>query len=264
MYLKIIIVKTLLTLERNPVDLLDQIQTQSYTSANRVGCFFIAAMFVYSAIFSSIFENSLPAGNDLAALFPKYITVRTGFFICAVVSFLINPWYLLGSASIFVSFLASYQIFLSAITGVLLCNYYIIARGYLDIPSAFTSAKSGAYHFTGGWNYRAYIAYVIGVVPNFYGFLNNMGVAAPSGVTRFYYFAYWVGLAVSAMVYWALCKVDPPEIMYTEGWKESKNYIRPEEDLEIIEGQDVNEGEVFSEVELTGKSMEMAVETKRY
>lgn len=59
---------------RNPITLLDQIQTQDYSSANRAECFFIAAMFAYRAIFSSIFENSLPAGNDLAALFPKYIT----------------------------------------------------------------------------------------------------------------------------------------------------------------------------------------------
>jgi len=34
--------------------------------------------------------------------------------------------------------------------------------------------------------------------------------------------------------------------------------------LEVIEGQDMNEGEVFSEVELMGKSMETAVETKRH
>jgi NCS1 family nucleobase:cation symporter-1 len=105
----------------NPITLLDTIQTNDYTAANRAGCFFIALMFAYCAIFSSIFENSLPAGNDLAALLPKFVTVKRGFFICAVTSYAINPWYLLGSASIFVSFLASYQIFLSAITGVLLC-----------------------------------------------------------------------------------------------------------------------------------------------
>jgi cytosine/uracil/thiamine/allantoin permease len=89
-----------------------------------------------------VFENSLPAGNDIAALFPKYLTVRKGFFIYAVVSFAINPWYLLGSASIFISFLASYQIFLSPITGVLLCHYYIIARGYLEIDAVHCEEKS--------------------------------------------------------------------------------------------------------------------------
>jgi nucleobase:cation symporter-1, NCS1 family len=173
----------------NPVTLLDMIQTNDYTAANRAACFFIALMFAYCAIFSSIFENFLPAGNNLAALFPKFITVKRGFFICAVISYAINPWYLLGSASILVSFLASYQILLSAITGVLLCNYYLITRGYLHMPDCFTANKSGVYHYTGGWNLRAYIAYVVGIILNFYGFLNNMGVSALIGVTRSYYFA---------------------------------------------------------------------------
>ncbi|TVY40195.1 Uridine permease, partial [Lachnellula subtilissima] len=172
----------------SPLDFLDMMQTSSYTPGNRAGCFFIAACFTYSAIFSSIFENSLPAGNDIAALFAKYLSIRKGFFICAVISFAINPWYLLGSASIFVSFLASYQIFLSAITGVLLCHYYIITRGYLEIEDLYTARKDGVYHYWRGWNWRAYVAYVVGVVPNFYGFLNNMGVHAPGGVTKAYYF----------------------------------------------------------------------------
>ncbi|KAK9342067.1 permease for cytosine/purines, uracil, thiamine, allantoin-domain-containing protein [Lipomyces starkeyi] len=228
----------------NPLDLLDRFQTTNYTPANRAGCFFIALMFVYCAIFSSIFENSLPAGNDLAALFPKYITIRIGFFICAVVSFALNPWYLLGSASIFVSFLASYQIFLSAITGVLLCNYYLVARGYLEIPDLFTSSKSGAYYFYHGWNFRAYIAYIIGVIPNFYGFLNNMGVGAPISVTRFYYFAYWVGLIVSAGVYWLLCKLSPVPVSYNSGWKEPKDYIRPDEQVLDCQALDDLEGSI--------------------
>ena len=44
----------------NPVTLLDRIQTENYTPANRAGCFFIALMFSYSALFSSVFENSIP------------------------------------------------------------------------------------------------------------------------------------------------------------------------------------------------------------
>jgi nucleobase:cation symporter-1, NCS1 family len=79
----------------NPLELLDRIQAEDYTPANRAGCFFIALCFTYCAVFSSIFENSLPAGNDIAALFPKYFTIKRGFFLCALMSFAINPWYLL-------------------------------------------------------------------------------------------------------------------------------------------------------------------------
>lgn len=162
-------------------------------------------------------------------------------YICQIISFAINPWYLLGSASIFISFLASYQIFLSSITGILICNYWIISRGHFNVPDLFTANKSGSYHFTHGWNIRAYIAYIVGIIPNFYGFLNNMGVAAPIGVTRFYYFAYPVGIFVSFGTYWLCCKISPPPIMFPlSEWHEPKNYIRPEEDVDgQLEGQDV-------------------------
>lgn len=142
----------------NPVTFLDTLQTTSYTAGNRAGCFFIAGCFAYCAIFSSIFENSLPAGNDLAALLPKFISIRTGFFVCQVISIAINPWYLLATASIFISFLSSYQIFLSAITGVLISHYYIVARGYLQMDDLFTSSKDAAYYYYHGWNWRAYLA----------------------------------------------------------------------------------------------------------
>lgn len=222
----------------SPLTYLDMLQTANYTSANRAGCFLIAACFTYSAIFSSIFENSLPAGNDIAALFPKYISVRKGFFICAIISFAINPWYLLGSASIFISFLASYQIFLSAITGVLLCHYYIITRGYLEIDDLYTSKKDGVYYYFHGWNWRAYLAYIVGIIPNFYGFLNNMGVSAPEGVTKAYYFAYPIGIFVSFGVYWVACMWSPPALSYPVGvWMEPKDYVRPEEMGEVLEGR---------------------------
>jgi NCS1 family nucleobase:cation symporter-1 len=222
------------------------LQTTSYTSGNRAGCFFIAACFSYSAIFSSIFENSLPAGNDIAALFPKYLTVRKGFFICAVISFAINPWYLLGSASIFVTFLASYQIFLSSITGVLLCHYYIVTRGYLEIEDLYTSRKEGVYHYFHGWNWRAYLAYVVGIAPNFYGFLNNMGVSAPMGVSKAYYFAYEIGLIAAFLTYWVANWMFPPQLSFPlREWHEPRDYVRPEERGVVLEGRDG--GDVESE-----------------
>lgn len=187
----------------------------------------------------------MPAGNDIAALFPKYFTVRKGFFICAVVSFAINPWYLLGSASIFISFMSSYQIFLSAITGVLLCHYYIVTRGYLEIDDLYTSRKDGVYHYFHGWNWRAYLAYIVGVAPNFYGFLNNMGVSAPIGVTQAYYIAYPIGLFTSFAVYYAACRLSPPPLTYPISvWMEPKDYVRPEERGEVLEGRS---GDVESE-----------------
>jgi NCS1 family nucleobase:cation symporter-1 len=83
----------------------------------------------------------------------------------------------------------SYQIFLFAIIGVLLVDYYIIAKGRLDLKWLYTADRSGPYcewelanvcfqfpvsradetDYTYGVNWRAITAYVVGAGVNFTG-----------------------------------------------------------------------------------------------
>uniref|UniRef100_A0A8H7KA92 Uncharacterized protein n=1 Tax=Bionectria ochroleuca TaxID=29856 RepID=A0A8H7KA92_BIOOC len=194
----------------NPLETLDKLMAgDRYTPANRAGCAFISLALFYSTIFSAIFENSIPAGNDIAGLLPKYIDIKRGFFICAVLSYAICPWYLLSSAAVFITFLASYQIFLSAIAGIMICDYYLIQRGLLDVPSLYSLDKDGAYRFFHGFNIRAFAVYLIAVAPNFYGFLNRLGVAAPLGIQEFYYVAYPVGVLLAFLGFYLANLLSP-------------------------------------------------------
>ena len=213
----------------NPLNLLDRIQTTNYTPANRAGCFFIAFCFFYSAIFSSIFENSIPAGNDIAALLPQYISIRRAFYICAVLSVAICPWYLLGTASNFISYLASYQIFLSSITGVMLCHYYVIAKGKLHVRDLFLAPQEGGvYSYFYGLNWRAFAAYLLGIAPNVYGFSGNAGKDITLAGTRAYYFAYEIGVVASFIFYYVFCRISPPP-NFEERWAEPKDYVAEED-----------------------------------
>ncbi|WZH44098.1 permease for cytosine/purines uracil thiamine allantoin-domain-containing protein [Fusarium acuminatum] len=211
----------------NPLTTLDMLmEGDRHTSANRAGCALISFAYVYSTVFSAIFENSIPAGNDIAALVPKYITVKRGFFICAVLSYAICPWYLLSSAAVFINFLSSYQIFLSAISGILICDYYLIRRGLFDIPMLYSGHKDSTYHFFHGFNPRAFIVYLIAIAPNFYGFLSQMGVHAPLGIQRFYYVAYPVGLLLAFGSFWLINVLYPTKnIPKLSGWQEPKDFV---------------------------------------
>ncbi|PCD36049.1 hypothetical protein AU210_008601 [Fusarium oxysporum f. sp. radicis-cucumerinum] len=211
----------------NPLTTLDMLmQGDRHTSANRAGCALISFAYVYSTVFSAIFENSIPAGNDIAALMPKYITVKRGFFICAVISYAICPWYLLSSAAVFINFLSSYQIFLSAITGILICDYYLLRRGLFDIPMLYSGHKDSTYHFFHGFNLRAFAVYLIAVAPNFYGFLYQMGVSAPLGIQRFYYVAYPVGLFLAFGSFWLINTLFPSKnIPKVSGWHEPRDFV---------------------------------------
>ncbi|PYH47106.1 uncharacterized protein BP01DRAFT_372459 [Aspergillus saccharolyticus JOP 1030-1] len=213
----------------NPLNFLDKLMDgDRYTHGNRTACAFISLAFIYSTVFSAIFENSIPAGNDIAALCPRYITVKRGFFICAILSFAICPWYLLATASIFITFLSSYQIFLSAIAGILICDYYLIRRGHLHIPELYTADPAGIYYYLYGINLRGFGAYVIAIAPNFYGFLSQMGVSAPLGIQRFYFVAYPVGLLIAFAVFAGMCWIWWPRgaerVGLGAGWKEPEDY----------------------------------------
>jgi NCS1 family nucleobase:cation symporter-1 len=170
--------------------------------------------------------NYHSAGNDIASLLPRYITIKRGFFICAILSYAICPWYLLSSASVFINFLSSYQIFLSAITGILICDYYLLRRGALSIPDLYTAHPEGMYHYFHGFGLRAFATYLIAIAPNFYGFLNQMGVDASVGVQRFYFVAYPVGLVVAFLGYYgfALWRV-PKGMVRGAGWREPREYL---------------------------------------
>lgn len=65
-----------------------------------------------------------------------------------------------------------------------------------------------------------------------------MGVRAPMGVTRAYYFAYPIGLFISFFTYWAVNWISPPPLAFPlSEWHEPKDYIRPEERGDMFVGR---------------------------
>lgn len=163
----------------------------------------------------------------------------------------------MATASVFINFLSSYQIFLSAIAGVLICDYYLLRRGRLHVPSLYTDSKDGLYRFMRGWNWRAFAAYIIAVAPNFYGFLNQLGVKAPMSIQRFYYVAYPVGLIIAFGCYYVfnLLLPDKSVDLTLHGWQEPKDYV-DEHDVaravDMVEGIPITDDAVES-VEVTEK-----------
>lgn len=173
----------------------------------------------------NIFLSSEDSSSVQVAKPGLYSDTFTKLTIASVFSYAICPWYLLSSASIFITFLSSYQIFLSAITGILVCDYYLIRRGLLNIPALYVSNPT-PYRFFYGFNPRAFIAYVIAIAPNFYGFLHQMGVKAPIGIQRFYYIAYPTGLIIGFVVYYLTCLASaPPDMKKAHGWMEPKDFV---------------------------------------
>ncbi|BGP20101.1 hypothetical protein JCM10213v2_008236 [Rhodosporidiobolus nylandii] len=217
----------------NPVTLIGKLLADDYTPAHRAGAFFIGAGFCYSLLYSCVFENVYCCGNDLASLCPRFISVKRGFMICIAVSCLLNPWYLMSAASIMITVVSSYQIFLFAIIGVMLVDYYAIAKGWLDMEALFV--PRGKYYYWHGVNPRAFAAYFVGVAVNFAGFLTNFDIIVNERLTHSYYFSILTTTGSSAFTYFLLNKLYP-QPNYQLTWSEPCGIWEPTDEQAMVGG----------------------------
>lgn len=145
----------------------------------------------------------------MTALLPRYINIRRGGYICAGVGLAMCPWQLLSSANNFTTYLSAYSVFLSSIAGVMIGDYYFVRKGYLQIKDLFSARKESPYYYDFGFNWRAYTAYIAGILINIVGFVGAIGVDVPVGAQYIYNLNFFCGVIVSSGTYYALHRISP-------------------------------------------------------
>jgi len=193
----------------SPIELLGNFLDDNPSGATRFGVWFISASFMIAQIGTNISANSVSAGCDLTALFPRFINIRRGGYIAAIVGLCMCPWNILKNSNEFTSYLSSYSVFLSSIAGVMVTEYYIIRKGHYNVKELYDTRKGSWYWYTYGFNFRAYAAYLAGILINAVGFAGATGRVVPLAATRIYELSFFTGFGVSALVYWTLNRVFP-------------------------------------------------------
>ncbi|PCH35187.1 hypothetical protein WOLCODRAFT_107089 [Wolfiporia cocos MD-104 SS10] len=199
----------------SPIDLLGMFLDDSPSHAARFGVWFIATAFIIAQIGTNISANTISAGCDLTALFPRFINIRRGGYIAAIVGFCICPWKLLGTSSNFTTYLSAYCVFLSSFAGVMVTDYWLIHKGHYRVRDLYSADKTGWYQYTYGVNLRhvllfiAYGGYISGVLINVVGFAGAAGRVVPLPATHIYQLSFFTGFGVSALVYWTLNQMSP-------------------------------------------------------
>ncbi|KAK1768024.1 permease for cytosine/purines, uracil, thiamine, allantoin-domain-containing protein [Phialemonium atrogriseum] len=192
----------------DPLDLLERF-IEDGGSAQRFGVFVIATAFALAQLGTNIAANSVSAGTDMTALLPRFLNIRRGGYICAVVGLAMCPYTLLTSSNQFTTYLSAYSVFLSSIAGVMCSDYYLVRRGYLEVKELYDARKTGPYFFGVGIHWRAYVAYIAGILVNVVGFVGEIGREVPVGAKYVYNLNFFGGFIVSSGIYWGLCKIWP-------------------------------------------------------
>ena len=90
----------------NPLLLITMVQETTYTPLCRAATFFAGCGLLSSQIFINISQNTIPYGMDVAALFPRYLSMKRAAVFVTLATVAINPWRFLGQAAIFITILS--------------------------------------------------------------------------------------------------------------------------------------------------------------
>ncbi|GAA5976716.1 hypothetical protein JCM10908_005605 [Rhodotorula pacifica] len=178
---------------------------------SRAAQFFSAVPWALAVLATNISANSTAVGNDLMVIMPRYINIRRGQYITAVLGLVTCPWIIQSTAKTFTSFLGGYTVFLAPLGGVIMSEFLLVRKRRIALPDLFMHRRS-VYWYTGGWNWRAVVAFVCGVVPSLPGFIRtiNPKLGIPVQSTYVYVCVYPVGVVVGGGLYYLFSTIFPP------------------------------------------------------
>jgi NCS1 family nucleobase:cation symporter-1 len=162
---------------------------------------------VLSTLATNIAANIVSPANDISNLSPRKINFRMGGYVTGIIGILIFPWKLVADPAGYIfTWLIGYSSLLGPIGGIMIADYYFIRKQQLHVPQLYS--HQGMYRYTGGFNSRALIALLLGIIPNIPGFLVQVNLldnaSMPSWIIHLYSYAWFVGFLVSGIVYWVL------------------------------------------------------------
>lgn len=195
--------------EWNPLIMIQTIQAMNYTSVCRAGSFFAGLGLLSVIVFVNYTQNCVSSGMDVAMLLPKYVSQRRGAIIFSILGILAQPWRFLTQASTFITVLSSFGVFMSPAAAILVVDFWLIRKTKWNIPDLYM--PQGIYWFTGGLNWRAFLAYFLGMWPALPGFVNAVsGLEVASTWRRFYQISFFFGYIVCGSLYYIFNKISPP------------------------------------------------------
>ena len=106
--------------------------------------------------------NFVPPAYDLANLIPSKIDFKIGGLITAILGFVIGAFWVSVISQIgMFPFVNTLGAILAPVYGIMITDYYIIKKQRIDINDLFSVKQSGKYYYDGGWNSKAFYAWII-------------------------------------------------------------------------------------------------------
>jgi NCS1 family nucleobase:cation symporter-1 len=128
-----------------------------------VGALFALLIVMVATLSVNIAANVVSPAYDLSNLLPKYIGFRAGALVTGVVGIVIAPWKLIANPHVYIfTWLGVVGGLLGTVAGILIADYWVLRGTRLWLADLYR--RGGRYWYTGGWNPRAVLAFLVGGV----------------------------------------------------------------------------------------------------
>src|SRR5438477_4975699 len=109
----------------------------------------------------NIGANVVSPANDFSNLWPRRISFKVGGTITCFMGVAMMPWKLLANHRTFIfGWLGGYAAVLGPVAGIMICDYFVVRRKTLFVDDLYL--RGSVYEYSGGFNWRAIAALVIG------------------------------------------------------------------------------------------------------
>ncbi|KAF7550218.1 hypothetical protein G7Z17_g5852 [Cylindrodendrum hubeiense] len=239
-----------------PYAFLDAIREHEGSRGARAGVAFASIAFMFSQFGMVVASNLVVAGIDLAALLPRWFTIRRGGYATLLFAFIMQPWSLLNSATNFLTVVGSFNVFLGPLMGIMFADYFLLRKRTIKLTDLYGNSSKSIYWYSKGWNWRAPLAWILGVWFLLPGLAQR--AVAPGGFwggwTRLYQIAWFAGCLVSGLIYLGLDYIwpisdklavddldyfgtfgDPPAILGVEDFPSRSMSLQGDEKRHVVE-----------------------------
>ena len=137
--------------------------TEMVAKVDNLGLTIIAAFAFFAATVGiNMVANFIPPAYDLANLMPSKINFKTGGLITAGFGFVIGGmWVAVITQMGLFPFVNTLGAILAPVFGIMITDYYIIKKEKLDVDALFDDSAKAQYHYNGGFNHKAILAWVL-------------------------------------------------------------------------------------------------------
>jgi NCS1 family nucleobase:cation symporter-1 len=241
-----------------PTDICMQWLKDNYSPGTRAACFFLSVSFMLSELSLNIVTNGFAGGMDLAGVFPKYIDIKRGAILTALLSWCVQPWEFYNTSSTFLAVMSSFGVIVTPIFAIVVADFTLIRKQRLPLNDLYTTSKDGKFYFTYGVNWRGIFVFVATVTPGLPGIATYVqpSIVLKTDIVNYFYGSIIFSFFVPLILYYIIAKyifpirdVDQYEAVDTYNAFTEKECI----ELQIIPGDGIHE-EVITLEDLSKES----------